>query len=367
MIAWLLLAACRGDGEDTGAAPDVTVETRTATSDAEGYVTIPVEMEEGGIFQVIVARARGYLSTDYVGDPAGNTVYDWEDWYEADRSLTDACFPERFATTINWPVRPQDGPLEAGTWQVRAATVGSDYSYVGNADVDVTILRRTDDDPEHGVLHVTVAYAEGVEQDAEAVRGTEAAVAYWTRLYAGWGITLDVEWSTFATDAALPATSNGLQPMVAYLEGKDRPRLLLLVGESIAGSASSTYGMAGGIPGSWIATPTSAVFVSWLANAGRDAEFTEAEISLFGETMAHETGHFLGLFHPVEDGYAFWDSLDDTVECDSWDGCDEALGANLMYPYPVCTAYSASTCGRQDQLTGTQSGVMHRWIGVEAR
>ena len=81
-----------------------------------------------------------------------------------------------------------------------------------------------------------------------------------------------------------------------------------------------------------------------------------------GETMAHEAGHYLGLFHPVETSYALWDALDDTPECDDSAACAAALGTNLMFPYPVC---AFSECEEQGLLTPKQVGVMHRYVGVD--
>jgi len=82
-----------------------------------------------------------------------------------------------------------------------------------------------------------------------------------------------------------------------------------------------------------------------------------------GETMAHEGGHYLGLFHPVEFSYDDWDAISDTPECASETDCDETLGTNLMYPYPVCDYYYTS-CVKQDQLTDGQTGVWQRYIGT---
>jgi hypothetical protein len=135
-----------------------------------------------------------------------------------------------------------------------------------------------------------------------------------------------------------------------------------VVGESIAGDADYLYGEAGGIPGPFAAQPHAAVFVSWLANAGGDAAFDDEDILLFGETMAHEMGHYLGLFHPVEDGWDAWDAVADTPDCSAIGECEDALGDNLMFPYPVC---GARACVRQSALTEIQGGVVQGYIGVQ--
>ena len=50
---------------------------------------------------------------------------------------------------------------------------------------------------------------------------------------------------------------------------------------------------------------------------------------MFGETMAHEIGHYMGLYHPVEASYNYWDALEDTVECGTWNACETQLGQQL--------------------------------------
>jgi hypothetical protein len=72
--------------------------------------------------------------------------------------------------------------------------------------------------------------------------------------------------------------------------------------------------------------------VGWLANAGGDGTFSDGDIALYGEVLAHEVGHFVGLCHPVERGYDYWDALDDTPECRSVSSCESILGMNLMFP-----------------------------------
>ncbi|MEC7983511.1 MAG: hypothetical protein VX278_00020, partial [Myxococcota bacterium] len=78
--------------------------------------------------------------------------------------------------------------------------------------------------------------------------------------------------------------------------------------------------------------------------------------------LAHEAGHYLGLFHPHEVDYRSWDALEDTPDCEGSGVCDTSLQGNLMYPYPIC---SVSSCRPQEELTTDQTGVMHRYVGVD--
>ena len=76
--------------------------------------------------------------------------------------------------------------------------------------------------------------------------------------------------------------------------------------------------------------------------------------------LAHEIGHYMGLYHPVEASYNYWDALEDTVECGTWNACETQLGNNLMFPYPIC--YGA--CELQTEITSDQMGVLQRYTGT---
>ena len=109
------------------------------------------------------------------------------------------------------------------------------------------------------------------------------------------------------------------------------------------------------------AMPRGIVVVGWWANAGPDGNFSENDIQLYGETLAHEVGHYVGMYHPVEWSYASWDALDDTDACTNMRDCEAALGGNNMFPYPIC---GPGGCRRQSDYTSDQGGVMLRYTGV---
>ncbi len=140
--------------------------------------------------------------------------------------------------------------------------------------------------------------------------------------------------------------------------------LVLVVGDTLAGDAE-TFGLAGGIPGPLEATTFTWVLVGWLTHAGPDGDFSDEEIRQMGETMAHEIGHFQGLYHPVECPYDCidaWDALPDTPDCVGWQECEAELASNVMYPYPVCDFDSCLPAG---DVTEDQGGVIHRYLGVK--
>lgn len=107
-------------------------------------------------------------------------------------------------------------------------------------------------------------------------------------------------------------------------------------------SPLSIIGMSGGIPGPQLiqGTAHSGVVISLL---GGLSTLSKSDIELQGETMAHELGHYLGLFHTTERNGLIFDPISDTAECDSEtydinndgyasaDECEEVDGFNLMF------------------------------------
>ena len=101
-------------------------------------------------------------------------------------------------------------------------------------------------------------------------------------------------------------------------------------------------GIAAGIPGpnGIPGTAASGVMVSVDTHLDGDGETLLTD--LMGETMAHEVGHQLGLFHTTEDTGTEHDPIGDTPECDveydlDGDGeltaeeCEAAGGRNFMF------------------------------------
>lgn len=374
MVLTAMLTACyittgggggkdSGGGGGTGTDGTLDVSNWSGTSDQDGYVQIPVEVGSGvRSFQVIPSRDDDYVTVDYIYAPNGNAVFDWEDWWDSNESLTEAIYPYSNMATMNWPIREEDPALTEGTYEVWVAAVDSQGRYDSNMDVSATILQRRDSNFNQGSLHVAIAYAGGLESDTEVSSGVEAAVDYWAQLYDSYGVAMTVEYTTIDIDSDLEAPDRGSPEYKALYSSLSERSVVVIVGELINGD-QWLYGQAAGIPGPFAATEISVVAVSWLVNAGSNGVFSEEEIYLFGETMAHEVGHYLGMYHPVESSYNYWDALSDTPECTSMNNCESQMGDNLMFPYPIC--YSMSNCERQGELTDGQIGIVQRYVGVE--
>ncbi len=338
------------------------LERYETTSDGDGYFDVEVVVDSGvSAFQVTGISER-YVSVEEVLDPSGQRVLYWEDLWNSTNALTDAVFGYGGTTAFNWPIRASDGPLEDGTWRVRMSLVDDRTRYVGNEAVEVSVATKTDDDFQDASVGVQIVWADGVDSDPEAVEAVEAAVARWKDVWGAQGLTLDETYVASTLDPNLNWVADyfGDAAVEAVAEGKAPGALQLIVGEQIRQS-DFVYGIAAGIPGTIEVSPASYVVISLVVHAGTDGAFDDGEIGLMGETMAHEVGHYTGLYHPVEDGFESWDALSDTAQCTQRRDCEDELGTNLMFPYSIC---DQSGCVVTEDLTPGQSGVMQRYLGA---
>jgi len=357
------LLACTGTGTDSTSEQTCdgawAVEEYALTSDQDGVVEIPFTVgDDHASFMVLVASDQGLLSTEGVHNPEGDVVLEWTDWSDSRQSLTNAFYATDEVTTLNWPVREEDGALTAGEWTVIASTLNDQGYYKGRQDVAVTVIKRACLGATPG-LPVTIAYAGGLESDSEVTAAVEKAADRWVEIYGAIGIDITLAYVAVDIDGSLPEPLTGGEDYASIYE-QIGGGLVLVVGDDVGGT-TDLYGVAGGIPGPLIASSHSVVVVSWLVHAGGDAAFDRDEIQIFAETMAHEAGHFLGLFHPVETDWSYWDALSDTKKCTTTSSCESALAANLMFPYPVCGA----ECVEQSTLSSGQVGILLNNVGVQ--
>lgn len=123
-----------------------------------------------------------------------------------------------------------------------------------------------------------------------------------------------------------------------------------------------TLGIAAGIPGPNGVTGTAASAVMISVDSHLDGDGETVLTDLMGETLAHEVGHQLGLFHTSESDGLEHDPIDDTLECGAehdLDGdeeltaeeCEASGGRNFMF------WISAETFG-QFEMSPTQARIL---------
>ncbi|NCG18079.1 MAG: hypothetical protein GWP91_03585, partial [Rhodobacterales bacterium] len=328
-----------------------TTSTSTGTTSTQSMLEINEYTDQtnpNGRLEIFVDVGPGVTSFQITGDssehlvfldrlfaPDGTQVLFWEDLYWSDRSLTGAIFGDTRTTALNWPVRDVDGPLQQGEWRAVYAVNDREGYYIDNADLDIAVVKKSDPDVSSAVVRVQISYADGVDQNADVVAAIEEAVERWRVVWGAQSLVLEEHYRSTTLDPFLDWTYRGDPSVENVADQKNDGDLHLVVGELIR-SEMGTYGISAGIPGTIVPSENTFVNISWLVHAGGNGTFDPDEISLMGETMAHEVGHYAGLYHPVEWGYYWWDFIDDTVECSNANQCESQLGTNLMFPYSIC-------------------------------
>jgi hypothetical protein len=370
LVALTALAACDGTSDvDTNGLDDIrTIDhgdvTSEFTDDGAAVAVLDIDVADGDTSFLVNAFGDDALYLDRVLDPQGNVALTWTDW-QGDESLTNAfiaeCTSERCNRDVafNWPIREVDGELSPGTWQVYIGTSEFDHDYYYPTDgstVSATTVIKRDPDLGASVVPVRIVYASGVSDDPAVVAGIEGSVEVWREIWAGFGLTLQETYDDVDVTPNLDYPSSDNDAIAEATADSAPGELTVIIGEDI-GASDFWLGYAGGIPGALVPGPRSGVIVGWLACAGTDGEFSASDMRIAGGTMAHEVGHFQGMFHPNETDFATYDALDDTSECQNRQACENQNGNNLMYPVTV------NDIGPQEDLTDQQVGVMMRYVG----
>jgi hypothetical protein len=356
--------------------PDVepyaeTDGTYVAGDDGTAEVTVEVTEGDDALMVINERTGAGYVNVVSLTDPDGTVVLFDEDTWSDDDRLTHATFLTDHANTLNWPIREEDGPLAPGTWTVRVGLWTEDDEPEPGAEVRVrTVVRAT---PDELVLPVWIAYAGRILSDEHLgiEAATNTAVERWKEIYASVGITLDVHTTAADTSYFLGPASE--TDWVELYDTLDPRGVLVVIGAIIEDPAFDTFvnGECPSNPGPFVSTPISGVEIAGAVLAGDDGAFDDTELDTYATTLAHEVGHYLGLFHAVQlvdhsdDPPSAWDALDDTEHCRTYDACVEALGDNVMFPFPICD--DADVCTSGSVFTEEQGAVLRGWVGVRAQ
>ncbi|MBI2374338.1 MAG: hypothetical protein HYV07_10125 [Deltaproteobacteria bacterium] len=226
--------------------------------------------------------------------------------------------------------------------RVRGLVVANSAPYSGNVHVEVayktTISTR-------GLLdvHVYLSGAAGLTTRTATSTLLTAALARLEEIYAQADIELgavvfhDIDASFQTRDV----TAASLGPMFQLSEGNGPGLHYFLVDRFVGGIPGGVVGgIAGGLPGppGHAGSPSSGVAVAVTAASG--------DSDVLAHVMAHEGGHWLGLFHTSEITGTN-DQLDDTP-------VGQSGTTHLMYP----------AVGGGQTLSPSQADVMHRHLEV---
>ena len=322
-----------------------TIRFGEGTSDEEGLIHFLIDLESDQSTLLLQAQSPNYLiSLEELKTPQKTIALHWSDWYNSKQMLTESFFAEGSYVTFNYPIL-ESQKLSAGTWEVIFAVVDENFVYQENEYVEIYGIVSHDIEKS---LSLKIIFDDRlISQDI-----IDLAIAKWQFIYSSTNIALDIEYQHQSFDQVL------YPPHMMYQElssQSSHDEIVIVLTDSIA-SDIDTLGIVGSIPGSSFSSPSSIVLISWLGIAGIDGEInTEEEIRMLAETFGHEVGHYMGLFHPVEDNFRNWDALEDTPECSRQYTCEQQLQNNLMFPYPVC---NYDVCLEQTELTADQIKTM---------
>jgi hypothetical protein len=240
-----------------------------------------------------------------------------------------------------------DAPVAPGAYQFEiASTVDS---------AEVIMVRRRGPQPSSGTMDLNLFVVEGAGIEVPQL---EEAVRLFVQTFAAARITVGqivLYTVTGASDLlSVPADTGAGSPLrqVPTLSGlADNPQAAnIFFVREIASDEGGLYGISMGIPAA-LTIPgsiSSGVVVNVSAHM-TEAGFDTREL---GQTITHETGHSLGLFHTSERDGSSWDTISDTPQCVGSDPLDAAAcpdGANFMF-----------WSGRDFQVSGGQAYVLVR-------
>jgi hypothetical protein len=271
------------------------------------------------------------------------------------------------------PSRDVDPPLRDGfQYTVKAE------SDPPNQAVTFTVTASRDGDLTRGTLAINLIRVGEITRSAENLKAVEAALEIMRQIYhSQLGVSLNVREFDIDGPLRLPLPIFGSEYYLPVSTLGPSPAINMVIAGALDYEDSEfILGVAGGIPGPPIPSRQSAVTVSLIVGAGADGEFSESDLVLLGQTMAHEAGHFLGLFHPIEIVELFEfsaifvndvDALEDTPICFTIVDCllIPGLNSNLMYPSPIPNFFEEGTNIVQETLTPQQRAVVNRYVAID--
>jgi hypothetical protein len=289
--------------------------------DTGGYIDVEVEVPADAVSTSVHCGDFGDLALGALWtltDPEGNVVYDGSAPLAGD--YTAYGFRSDFVddtTAVLLPATPSL-PLAAGTWQLQYFVgAGSD------GDASCAAVHRTGGESAQAEVFVNLVFVGPEGLDAATAIDDENFQQVLATFESEWGsgsITPQYNYLDFDGDKAKFAVVDVTDDEdVEFNEllrtakpGNARTLTFFFVEEIANGSAggATILGLSAGPPGAAAQNGTSA---SGLVISAIDYDAAPDDV---GKIMAHEGGHFLGLYHTTEKDGARHDLLGDTPECD---------------------------------------------------
>jgi len=289
-------------------------------------------------------------------------------------SLSLASNFSKLLATANVPSRDTDPVLNSPSEVMVSAEVQNSGSSGSNSQNSEQVLfkvtSRKDGNFSSGRLRLNVFYvgAVGVEQGTK--RAMQSGLSLASSIFSSAGINLSISEFDVGGSVIIPSPVSGDKLYGTNSADAVSPAVNVFVGGDIDGfgGTGEVLGVSASIPGPPTPTNKSAVIISVFASAGADGVFDSEDTRILGETIAHESAHFMGLFHPVDFSGSVvsnTDPLSDTAGCSFITECvsKEELVTNLMFPNPIEDGRGGFI--PQNTLTSQQKGVLNRYAAVD--
>ncbi len=333
----------------------------SAASAPCGLIGVSIAVVNTNAFQVVSQALAADIFTIELISPSNASVVSVLD----NPPRTTAVRIDDNVNSLPYPTLGADAPVENGIYNQ------SLFFFNNNSSVPLqgTVIAKNDRDFDSGTLRVNVFL---VGQNAVDSRtDIETAIDNWRIVYGVSGVRIALSVRIFEIsdgEPLLPAPGDGAD---FYFEQSSRGDVQpfavnMFVVDDIEDAEGSLFGVAPSIPGAGIPTRESGVTISLLSVQGDDGALSPAEVRLLTQVMAHEAGHYLGLYHPVQGvvvgpGQVVFvpgldDPLDDTPTCTDMSQCRlNGAASNLMFPFPDSTVVQLTLTEDQGEVLNRQA------------
>jgi hypothetical protein len=356
------------DGDDnSGSTPEGgdAVFSVTATSNERGVATASFALASGTTkFGVTASVQDDDLMLRFTEILSGTGI-DYLNPGRTEVSFADSF--SRFVKAATVPSRDVDPRVvDTERFTVSVEVIDDDGADVVGEEITFNIFSKADPGFGSGRMRINLFYVGDVGQDQVTKDVVSDALNEFRSIFSSeTSINLDIQEIDIDGPVVLPLPIDGNDFYRSASSGTVFPSVNVFIGGDISGGSGSILGISADIPGPFHPSERSGVAVSFFTGAGPDGIYSSEEVRILGETIAHETGHYMGLFHPVDfsgSTVVALDPLDDTDTCSFITECvsNDSLTQNLMFTSPVRDGNGGFV--RQNQLTGQQSGVANRYI-----